>query len=708
MKSPKLLAIAIAIKSIFFSSMLFAEETQSLPTIEVTATAEENAYHKSESNSSTGLNLTKKQTPQSTSTVTQKLIADKKLSTISDALNATTGVNVLKTDSSRNSISSRGYAVDRFLVDGMDYNFTGGWNSGEDKTSLDTLERVEVVRGSTGLMSGIGNASAGVNLIRKHATKNEPSGEVAVSLDNFMHYKTMIDYGQALNKNETVRGRIVASYDDGDTFINREQKGKTLVYGALDIDVSPNTLLQATAKYEDNKQHGVMWGGLPSVYNNGSLTNWSVDANIAPDWAKWDSTIQDYSLSVEHKFNERWNAKIASNYLRSKADLALVFAGLQPALDGTLNTTLYPNKYDVETTQSNIQAKVNGGFDLLGRTHQLAFGVDQTQYDYDVTASSTAPYTVGNMSELLSGNVANLQITGSPKPNGAFQSTKKTAFISGQFSLAKPLSLVLGTRMVDYENRSKRNIGTQWESSSTQNIDKKWTSYAGLTYEINPNFSVYTSYTDIFQPQTNAPRTETGAYLDKPITGTSYEIGLKASNNNDTLHGQINLFQSKRQNVTEATGANVANATPPEQAYRYVDGEEKRTGVEVELSGQITPRFNALAGYSWVKSEDAKGKRTNTSTPRHTIKAFGTYDVLDNLTLGLGANYMSTYYSNAVLSQKPVTLVNAMARYKVNPQTSLQLNVDNLTDKKYVQAFGWSQIGYGEPRKATLSLTYKF
>lgn len=708
MKSPQLLALTIAIKGILFSPLLFAaDEIQTLPSIEVTATAE-NTYLQKESNSSTGLNLSTKQTAQSTSTVTQQLIADKKLTTLSDALNATTGITVLKADTSRNSISSRGYAVDRFQVDGMDYNFTGGWNSGEDKTSLDTLERVEVVRGSTGLMSGIGNASAAVNLIRKHATKNEPNGELSVSLDNFMHYKTMLDYGQALNKSGSVRGRIVGSYEDGDTFIDREQKGKAVVYGALDIDISPNTLLQATAKYEDNKQHGVMWGGLPSIYNNGARTDWSVDANIAPNWSKWDSTIQDYSLSVEHKFNERWNAKFAGNYLRSQADLALVFAGLQPALDGTLNTTLYPNKYDVETTQNNIQFKVNGGFDLFGRSHQLAFGADQTQYDYDVTASSTAPYNIGNISELLSGNVAHLQITGSPKPNGSLQSTKKTTFVSAQFSLAKPLSLVLGTRMVDYENRNKRNIGTQWESSSSQNIDRKWTSYAGLTYDINKNFSIYTSYTDIFQPQTNAPRTETGSSLDKPITGTSYEIGLKASNNDDTLHGQISLFQSKRQNVTEATGTTVANSNPPEQAYRYVDGEEKRQGVEVELSGQITPRLNTLVGYSWVKSEDAKGKRTNTTTPRHNIKLFGTYDVLDNLTIGLGANYMSTYYSNALLSQKPVTLVNAMARYKVNPQTSLQINIDNLTNEKYVQSFGWSQIGYGESRKASLSLTHKF
>lgn len=710
---PKLLSLSIYMLMMSCSTLSFAEAiqpSQTLETIKVQAVASDTRYTQDKSSSSTGLNLSKKQTAQSTSTVTQQLIKDKKINTLSEALNATTGVTVLKTDSSRNSITSRGYTVDRFMIDGMDYNFTGGWNSGEDLTSTDTLERVEVVRGSTGLMSGVGNASAGVNLVRKHATAIQATGELSVSHDHFNHYGMMFDYGQALNKNGSVRGRLVSSYHDGDTFINREQKGKFLVYGALDVDITKNTLLALTAKHEDNKQHGVMWGGLPSTYLNGSRIDWSVDSSIAPDWAKWDSTIEDYSLSLEHKFNERWNAKIAGNYLRSKADLALVFASLQPALDGTLNTTLYPNKYDVETTQNNIQFKVNGGFDLFGRSHQLAFGADQTQYDYDVTANTTAPYTINHVSELLNGNVANLQITGSPKPNGTLQSTKKTAFISGQFSLAEPLSLVLGTRMVNYENQNKRNIGTRWESSSRQNIDHQFTSYAGLTWEFHPNVSLYTSYTDIFQPQTNSPRRVDGSYLDKPVTGVSYEVGVKANNDANTIQGQISIFESKRENVTEAITGQLVNNTSDEQAYRYIDGEEKRQGVEIELTGQLTENLNTLVGYSWVKSQDAKGQRTNTTTPRHQLKLFGTYNIpqIDGLTLGAGVHYMSTYYSNALLTQKPVTLINAMARYQVNKQVNLQLNVDNVSNEKYVSSFGWGQIGYGEPRKATLSLTYKF
>lgn len=680
-----------------------AKPSTILPTIEVTASDE----LIEQATSSTGLNLDKKKTAQSTSSVNKQHIDDQKLTNLSEALNATTGVTVLKTDTSRNSITSRGYAVDRFMIDGMDYNFTGGWNSGEDKTSLDTLERIDVVRGSTGLMSGVGNASAAVNLVRKHATSKERRGEISVSHDSFNHYGVMLDYGQALNQSGSVRGRFVASHNNGDTFIDRERKGKSLAYAALDVDITPNTLLALTAKYEDNQQRAVMWGGLPSTYSTGQRTDWSVDANIAPNWSKWDSNVQDYSLALEHKFNDRWSAKLQGNYLQSEADLALVFAGLQPALDGTINATMYPAKYDVKTNQSNIQLKINGGFDLLGRSHQLAFGADQSKYDYDVLQQNTASYAVSNMQQLFSGNVADLTLTGSPFPYGYSRSTKKTAFASAQLQLLDPLSLVLGTRLVDF---SSENFNRWLTAPATQDIDAKLTKYAGLTFDVNKNVSLYTSYSDIFQPQSNAPRNADGAFLDKPITGVSYEFGVKANNDDNTLQGQISLFQSKRENVTEAvTGVLVANTTN-EQAYRYVDGTEKRQGVEVEVTGQILPNWHTTFGYSWVKSEDAKGEKTNTSTPAQTAKLFTTYrlPMLEGLTLGLGANYMSRYYTSDVLSQKAVTVVNAMARYDVTPQTHLQLNVDNIGNEKYVSSFGWSQISYAEPRKATLSLTHKF
>lgn len=689
---------------------------------EIVVTAEDRNSEKSgrytisKTDSSTKLRLSQKETPQSVSVVTTQKMKDKNITNLSKALDDANGVTVQKTDGGRRAFYARGYAIDHYQVDGADVNYEGAWLAGEDIAGTDIYDRVEVTKGSTGLMSGNGNPSAGVNLVRKRANNVAPTGEINLNANHYGNYGVMADYGQALNQTGTVRGRIVTSYNDGDTGRDREKNGKALVYAVVDADITPNTSLGGSAKYEKSKQHGTMWGGLPAFYSNGQQAKWDASDSNAPGWTTWDSESKEYNLVLNHAFDNGWNGKIQGNYREATADPKLFYA-YGDAIDKKTGVgyKASPGRFNTDRTEKSVSADLKGNFDLFGRTHQFAIGADHDQYKrlaYQYDNNVFAP--LGNYYDIMDGSYPE-PTWGTKAKKGEIETTKSSAFISTQLKLTEPLALVLGSRITDYKNK-----GDYYGSKIDQKSDSVVTPFAGVTYAVTKNHSLYASYADIFQPQSGIYRKINGDTIE-PITGKSYEIGLKSNNDDNTLTSQITLFKSNRDNVAEKDGANTVTGstmTPPEQAYRAVDGQETK-GFEVEVSGKLAPNWQATMGYSNVDAKARDGSPTQTGVPSNTIKLFTTYDMqsVPGLTIGGGVNWSDKRYvliNNPITktqqkyTQDPVTLVSLMARYAVNKNLDFQLNVDNALDEDYLAGQGFSQLTYGDPLSVSGKLTYRF
>src|SRR5690606_14494061 len=123
----------------------------------------------------TGLDLTPRETPQSITIITREQIDDQGASTVADVLEYTTGLSVKRVDRGRNLLSARGFDITAFQLDGLPFA-TG--NVGLEETSTAIYDRVEVIRGATGLLQGAGEPSASINMVRKRADAREPGGEV--------------------------------------------------------------------------------------------------------------------------------------------------------------------------------------------------------------------------------------------------------------------------------------------------------------------------------------------------------------------------------------------------------------------------------------------------------------------------------------------------------------------------------------------------
>lgn len=168
--APSLLAMGMAMA---FMPAAFAAEDTVIVEGETTADAvnrEEQDYSMKTTAAGTKMPMTQRDIPQSVSIVSQQRMEDQQLQTLGEVMTNTLGISGSQADSDRISYYSRGFEIDNYMVDGIPTYFESRWNLGDALTDTALYERVEVVRGANGLMTGTGNPSASINMIRKHAT----------------------------------------------------------------------------------------------------------------------------------------------------------------------------------------------------------------------------------------------------------------------------------------------------------------------------------------------------------------------------------------------------------------------------------------------------------------------------------------------------------------------------------------------------------
>ncbi|WP_226790390.1 TonB-dependent siderophore receptor [Aliarcobacter butzleri] len=276
---------------------------------------------------------------------------------------------------------------------------------------------------------------------------------------------------------------------------------------------------------------------------------------------------------------------------------------------------------------------------------------------------------------------------------------KQTAgYLVGRISLTDDLKFIGGSRITNWE-RDAFNYGEK-QNYEHNNI---LTPYAGLVYNIDDNYTIFTSYTDIFNPQSE--RDKNGKYLN-PIEGKNYEAGIKAAYFEDKLNASFSVFRIEQDKLaqTDPSGAMIPGTTT--QASIEAEGTTSK-GFEIDINGEITDNWNLGVGYSQFEAKDADDNKINTSFPRKTFNVFSKYS-WDKFSLGAGANWREKTYENGV-EQESYVLVNAMAKYKIDKDLSVQLNVNNIFDEKYYTNIGfYNQVSYGDPRNFTLTMKYDF
>ena len=700
--------------SAFLCTSTFAlaqQDTLPLPTDDETSdTIVVTGYGRTDQpTAATGLPLSPLETPQTISVITQQQMKDQAFNTINDALDFTVGISKKDVDRGRSAITARGFEVQNFQLDGAP--FANG-NVGFGETSTAQYERVDLVRGAAGLMQGAGDPSAVVNLIRKHATEQEFAGNISLEAGSWDRFAATLDIQSPLNAAGTVRARAVAQAYTQDSFVDLEKKKGLLLYGVIDADLGDRTTLSIGASYQRDERDGIMWAQLPYWYSDGTRTDWPRSKTTGTDWGLWNTTEISAFATLKHKLGGDWEIRGDIAYHKGIENSKLLWLdGLPDRITGAgVGTSGYWYKTSPEQWHTSIQA--NGSFALLGGQHDLAFGAMASRVDDGWT--NRDPIAIDPIDDFNSfdGRLAEPEWGERYDMSGFGNTTQAAVYASTRISLIGGLKLIGGGRVSYYKrNEHESKFGSPYSLLYKGQI----TPYVGLVYNVTDNLSAYASYTNIFKPQGNL-RDRNNRLID-PLEGSNYEAGLKALLLDGQLLATVSVYRIEQDNLAVADG--LIPGTPL-TAYRGMKGTVAK-GYELEIVGKITPQWDVSAGWSDYSAKDADGAQVLAHQPRRAFNFATRYDftgTLDGLSVGGAVKWESRPPVTAVnpgtnveerIGQPAYAIANIMARYDLTEALSLQVNVDNLFDKRFFSGNVWFPgFVYGEPRNARVTLRYAF
>lgn len=311
--------------------------------------------------------------PQSVSVVTRQLLDDQNLVNLDDAMRTVTGITVEAGSIGGNhgNFYSRGYALDTIQVDRVNTPASTG-NDLSAGFGLAIYDRIEVLRGPSGLYQGAGDPGGTVNLVRKRAQKEFAfSGQVMTG--SWDRYYTEADITGPLDTDGRLRGRLVASYDDRRSFVDGVYTKKPLFYGTLGFDLTPDTTLTAGATYQQYK--GRPFFGLPG-YTDGQLLDVRRSTNLDPSWNHITEEVTEYFADVEHRLSNGGRIKVSGIY-REQDEPSREFGWSDCAVDPiTGDTCLVSWKYRSHWKTYGLDAFVATPFEAFGRKHELTVGAD--------------------------------------------------------------------------------------------------------------------------------------------------------------------------------------------------------------------------------------------------------------------------------------------------------------------------------------------
>lgn len=665
-----------------------------------------------------------KETPQSVTVITRKMLDDQNLNTIDQVMEKTPGITLYDSPMGGKYFYSRGFRMTgQYQYDGVPLDMGSSYVQADSFSSdMAFYDRVEILRGAAGMLKGAGGTAGSVNFVRKRGQAT-PHTQLMMSAGSWDNYRAQVDTGGPLNDAGTVRGRAVVTQQTRQYFYDLGERKDQVYYGALDFDLSDDTTLGLGMAYEDVDSRPC-WGGLPR-YSDGSDLKLGRSTCLNTAWNNSRSKRATYFADLKQQLNDDWALKVAGVYSRNTQDIEYAFpSGSVPVGASRSSTLMLGSTYDYDQVDYGFDAYVDGHFQAFGQEHELTFGANASRSikdDFYAVAGLPQRQNVLDPDHHL------------PKPDASYYESNSTRggpsdlriqqqglYSTLRLKLADPLTLVMGSRVSWY--KSQNDAVAYWRDTRTPNSARsketgEVTPFAGVLYDLNDNLTAYASYSSIFTPQ-GSYRTLDGASL-KPLVGKSYEAGIKGEWFDGRLNSAFSLFRTIQEDAQQDDPA------CPDSTCSLNSGKVRAQGFEAEVSGEVIERLQLLAGYTYTQTktlEDAdsskNGQSFNSYVPRHLLRVWGDYQLggaLERFNVGAGVNAQSDNYrvsptSGNHISQAGYAIWNGRIGYRIDDTWSLALNGNNLLDKRYYTTIGTEGFGnfYGDPRNFTLSVKADF
>lgn len=658
--------------------------------------------------------------PQSVTVVTRQRMDDQALRTLDDVMAQTTGVT-REESWLDTTYSARGLTISNIRYDGGGATSTRSGSRSQDMAQFDS---VALLRGADGLF-GAGEAGGVINYTYKRALAKRQT-QVLLSGGSMANYRAELDTTGALNAEGSIRGRLVAVTHDRKEMAEPSRLKRQMLYGTLEFDLAPETLLTLGSSYQTDRNTGFN-ASLPR-YADGSDLGLSRNTNMGAPWNWIERENTALFAKLEHQLAAGWQLKASLRQTRFNEGVNGAEIESAPAPGTLVGADWWIHQSKSKTRETSLDLNAQGGFEAFGRRHDVILGAD-LQRTRDVTRSlwpRIGPADVFNrtppdypgypLGDWTSGSQTRLQKSG----------------LYGSVRL-RPLddwAVILGGRYTLQDRSSQHDMDGSLSSQSREG--HVFVPYAGVVYDLSPRASIYASTAEIYQSQAgkfSAPLP--GAPLD-PVRGRTYELGIKG----EWLQG---LTASAALFHTEKKGEAVVDPDYPQTDWRggccyFRDGFLRSRGIDLELTGRVSPNLQVAVGYTFNDNVNkrADDARFSTVTPRHLFKAWGDYRFGGSLqawSLGAGVVAQAAHYrASGISAYNPATggydgawtpyqftspgyaVWSARLGYAIDKDWKVAVNVSNLFDKAYYSTVGYAGYGnfYGEKRAVVVTLQGKF
>ncbi|WP_414526611.1 TonB-dependent siderophore receptor [Nodularia chucula] len=669
--------------------------------IELIVTGQQDNYRVPNATSATRTDTPLRDIPQSIQVVPQQVIRDQQATRLIEVLQNVPGVvqGGVSPRTYGNSFNIRGFnSSDQILVNGLPdpTNQNAGFGS--------NVERVEVLKGPASVLYGQGGLAGKVNLVTKRPLL-EPFYEIEASAGSFNFYRGAIDLSGPLNTERTVLYRLNVSGQTTESLTDFYEQQRYLVAPVLSWQISDRSKLTLEADY--SRTEGPFDLGIPAQGSVLPNPNGKIPRNRYIGEPNIDNSQQQVfraGFDFEHRFSDNWQMRSVFRASFLQLDRDIVFSRGAGALqdDGRTLNRIFDNQ-DYKENIYNLDTYTVGNFTTGSIEHELVVGLNLFRYDTDTVGStrSISPLDVFNP-------VYGATLTGASIPAYDVKDRIQQLgfYVQDQITLTEQLKVLLGGRF-DISNKNYRDAtGNFGPATGDFKQEEAFSPRVGIVYQPVQPISLYASYSSSFNQATST----FSPAESEPERGKQYEIGVKA-NLTERLSATLAFY--------DLTRSNLPTADPNNPLQTIQVGEQRSRGIEFDISGEILPGWNIIAGYALTEAEITKdnnlpvGNQLN-NVPRNTLNLWTTYELqsgsLQGFGFGLGVFYFGERQGDLANTfvLPGYTRTDAAIFYK-RDNFRAALNIRNLFDVDYfVSAQNRARVFPGDPFTVVGTVSWQF
>lgn len=675
--------------------------------------------------------------PQTISLISPEQIRQQDSTDLSDALVHAIGITAVRNDTLGQTFYARGFPITAFHLDGGAAVNAFGLSSAPFLGAPDIaeFERIEILRGADSLFGGDGTPSATVNLVRKRPL-DVPAMRFSASGGSWNDYRVEADVTSPVGTGDALRARLVGTYLNRDSFIDVTSHERKKVFGALEYDVTPTTLVTVGTSIQHD--HSVPFiGGLP-LYGNGSDPRLPRNTAFTFDWGRYDTRIRELYFKISQAFGPDWKLAINATSLDGRASFRYGFfqSDINPVTDAIRDPPVALFTMGPKTQEQYLlDATLTGVFVWRDTRFEAATGGD---YRYLKDRASTALFSA-DMQPVSDAFRFNPRAYAEPQPPAdvTISDTRQTTnqfgvYASLRAKFASAWSIVTGAR---YSRAKEQTVSVfragphSLSDPSGYQDPRTIAPYAGTTYELNERYSLYASYADINQTMGQLKRVS-GELLG-PADGVNLELGVKSAWRDGLLNGSLAVYQIHQRGVplrdyqSPSSGAFIEGCC-------FRPGTNRSQGVDAEISGSPAPGWVVNAGYTFNTNRSALGDKLSFVTPKHLLKTWTSQELSGRLAGWTVGGSLRAQTHNATVSQRCASFDNAgecsgtsedfsieqkayfvldlRAAYRLDGNLQASFGAGNVFDRTYYETTGSIVSGnwYGQPRNVWVRIDGRY